>query len=119
MAQKLNKNELIASLIKIQKKQEIIVEQMNVLSKEIDSLLSYFIPNDNDKTAKTSRLITSRLIAQVLRQHEYWMMCGEIAEKVLNLQGQSIFVDVGDKHYQATKRILSRLKKTRGSSALR
>ncbi|WP_147397025.1 hypothetical protein [Psittacicella melopsittaci] len=84
---------------------------MNVLNKEVDTLLSYFIPNDNDKTAKTSRLITSRLIAQVLRQHEHWMMCEEIAKKVLNSQGLSIFVDVGDKHYQATKRILYRIKK--------
>ena len=39
------------------------------------------------------------------------MQCGEIAEAVLNLQGQPQFVDVGDNHYKAVKRILLRLEK--------
>ncbi len=51
------------------------------------------------------------MIAKVLRESSDLIQCGEIAEAVLSLQGQPQFVDIGDNHYKAVKRILLRLEK--------
>lgn len=42
-------------------------------------------------------MITTRLIAQVLRENQdTWLMCGDIAEQALRLVGQPQFFDVGN-----------------------
>jgi len=80
---------------------------MQCLSQEINALAQPYIP----KEPKPQSLITMQLVAQVLRENPNWMLCGEIAEKVLALVGIPQFVDVGDKHYKAVNRILVKLRK--------
>ncbi|OBX04147.1 hypothetical protein QV06_07840 [Gallibacterium genomosp. 3] len=109
MAQKLSKQELIERLLLLREKQEILTQQQNALTQEINEPTLSFMP----KEPKSPSLITMTLIAKVLREYNDWLSCGEIAERVLELQGQWQFVDVGDVYYQATKRILLRLLKKR------
>lgn len=52
-----------------------------------------------------------RLVAQVLRETPDWILCSEIAEKVLALLGNPQCVNVGDKHYNVVNRILVKLHK--------
>lgn len=81
---------------------------MQLLAQEISELADPFIP----KTLKSQSVITTRLIAQVLRENQStWLMCGDIAERALRLVGQPQFVDVGDRYYKVVKRMLLRLEK--------
>ncbi|NYA25849.1 hypothetical protein HZI65_07440 [Haemophilus haemolyticus] len=107
MAQKLLKHELVERLLKLKEKQDELTVQMQCLSQEINALAQPYIP----KEPKPQSLITMQLVAQVLRENPDWMLCGEIAEKVLALVGIPQFVDVGDKHYKAVNRILVKLRK--------
>lgn len=107
MAQKLLKHELVERLLKLKEKQDELTVQMQCLSQEINALAQPYIP----KEPKPQSLITMQLVAQVLRENPNWMLCGEIAEKVLALVGIPQFVDVGDKHYKAVNRILVKLRK--------
>ena len=107
MAQKLLKYELVERLLKLKEKQDELTVQMQCLSQEINALAQPYIP----KEPKPQSLITMQLVAQVLRENPDWMLCGEIAEKVLALVGIPQFVDVGDKHYKAVNRILVKLRK--------
>lgn len=56
-------------------------------------------------------MITTPLIAKVLRESSSWIQCGELAEAVLGLQGQPQFVNACDNHDKAVKRMLLRLEK--------
>ena len=107
MAQKLLKHELVERLLKLKEKQDELTVQMQCLSQEINALAQPYI----QKEPKPQPLITMQLVAQVLRENPDWMLCGEIAEKVLALVGIPQFVDVGDKHYKAVNRILVKLRK--------
>ena len=107
MAKKLLKHELVERLLKLKEKQDELTVQMQCLSQEINALAQPYIP----KEPKPQSLITMQLVAQVLRENPNWMLCGEIAEKVLALVGIPQFVDVGDKHYKAVNRILVKLRK--------
>ena len=107
MAQKLLKHELVERLLKLKEKQDELTVQMQCLSQEINALAQPYIP----KEPKPQSSITMQLVAQVLRENPNWMLCGEIAEKVLALVGIPQFVDVGDKHYKAVNRILVKLRK--------
>ncbi|AOF54306.1 hypothetical protein [Rodentibacter caecimuris] len=106
MTQKLSKRELGARLLLLKEKQALLAKQINVLTQEINELAQPFASEP-----KAPPLITTSLIAKVLRESSGLMQCGEIAEAVLSLQGQPQFVDVGDNHYKAVKRILLRLEK--------
>lgn len=108
MAQKLLKHELVERLLKLKEKQDELTVQMQCLSQEINALAQPYMPKE---PKKPQPLITMRLVAQVLRENPDWMVCGEIAEKVLILGGMPQFVDVGDKHYNAVNRILVKLHK--------
>ncbi|SUT85740.1 Uncharacterised protein [Actinobacillus ureae] len=107
MAQKLLKHELVERLLNLKEKQDELTVQMQCLSQEINALAQPYMP----KEPKPQPLITMRLVAQVLRENPDWMVCGEIAEKVLILGGMPQFIDVGDKHYNAVNRILAKLHK--------
>lgn len=107
MTQKLSKRELGERLLLLKEKQALLAKQINALTQEINELAQPFAP----KEPKAPPLITTSLIAKVLRESSGLMQCGEIAEAALSLQGQPQFVDVGDKHYKAVKRILLRLEK--------
>lgn len=64
------------------------------------------------QTPKSQSVITTRLIAQVLRDNQdTWLVCGDIVEQALRLVGQPQFVDVGDSYYKVVKRMLLRLAK--------
>lgn len=108
MAQKLLKHELVERLLQLKEKQDLLTVQMQLLAQEISELAALFEP----KTSKSQSIITSRLIAQVLRENQgTWLMCGDIAEQALRLVGQPQFVDVGDTYYKVVKRMLLQLKK--------
>ncbi|OOF47608.1 hypothetical protein [Rodentibacter trehalosifermentans] len=107
MAQKLSKHELVERLLLLKEKQALLAKQVDTLTQEIDELTLPFMP----KPPKDPPLFTMPLVAKVLREYGDWMMCGEIAEAVLKLQGQPQFVDVGDKYYKIVKRMLRRLAK--------
>ena len=107
MTQKLSKRELGARLLLLKEKQALLAKQINALTQEINELAQPFAL----KEPKAPPLITTSLIAKVLRESSGLMQCGEIAEAVLSLQGQPQFIDVGDNHYKAVKRILLRLEK--------
>lgn len=81
---------------------------MQLLTQEISELADPFMP----KTPKGQSVITTRLIAQVLRENQdMWLVCGDIAERALRLVGQPQFIDVGDSYYKVVKRMLLRLAK--------
>lgn len=108
MAQKLLKHELVERLLQLKEKQDLLTVQMQLLAQEISELAVPFMP----KTPKSQSVITTRLIAQVLRENQsIWLVCGEIAEHALRLVGQPQFVDVGDGYYKVVKRLLLRLEK--------
>ena len=108
MAQKLLKHELVERLLQLKEKQDLLTVQMQLLTQEISELAAPFMP----KTPKSQSVITTRLIAQVLRENQdTWLMCGDIAEQALRLVGQPQFVDVGDRYYKVVKRMLLRLAK--------
>ena len=108
MAQKLLKHELVERLLQLKEKQDLLTVQMQLLTQEISELAVPFMP----KTPKNQSVITTRLIAQVLRENQgTWLMCGDIAERALQLVGQPQFVDVGDSYYKVVKRMLLRLAK--------
>ena len=108
MAQKLLKHELVERLLQLKEKQDLLTVQMQLLTQEISELAAPFIP----KAPKSQSVITTRLIAQVLRENQgTWLMCGDIAEQALRLVGQPQFVDVGDSYYKVVKRMLLRLAK--------
>ncbi len=108
MTQKLLKHELVERLLQLKEKQDLLTVQMQLLTQEISQLAAPFMP----KTPKSQSVITTRLIAQVLRENQdTWLMCGDIAEQALRLVGQPQFVDVGDRYYKVVKRMLLRLAK--------
>ena len=108
MTQKLLKHELVERLLQLKEKQDLLTVQMQLLTQEISELAAPFMP----KTPKSQSVITTRLIAQVLRENQdTWLMCGDIAEQALRLVGQPQFVDVGDRYYKVVKRMLLRLAK--------
>lgn len=91
MAQKLLKHELVERLLQLKEKQDLLTVQMQLFTQEISELAAPFVP----KTPKSQSVITTRLIAQVLRGNQgTWLMCGDIAEQALQLVGQPQFVDV-------------------------
>ena len=108
MTQKLLKHELVERLLQLKEKQDLLTVQMQLLTQEISELAAPFMP----KTPKSQSVITTRLIAQVLRENQdTWLMCGDIAEQALRLVRQPQFVDVGDRYYKVVKRMLLRLAK--------
>ncbi|AIZ78482.1 hypothetical protein [Actinobacillus equuli] len=108
MTQKLLKHELVERLFQLKEKQDLLTVQMQLLTQEISELADPFMP----KTPKSQSVITTRLIAQVLKENQdMWLVCGDIAERALLLVGQPQFVDVSDNHYKAVKRMLLRLEK--------
>ncbi|MDY5106213.1 MAG: hypothetical protein SPE78_03550, partial [Actinobacillus minor] len=108
MAQKLLKHELVERLLQLKEKQDLLTVQMQLLTQEISELAAPFVP----KTPKNQSVITTRLIAQVLKENQgTWLACGDIAEQALQLVGQPQFVDVGDRYYKVVKRMLLRLAK--------
>ncbi len=108
MTQKLLKHELVERLLQLKEKQDLLTVQMQLLTQEISELAIPFMP----KIPKSQSVITTRLIAQVLRENQgTWLMCGDIAEQALRLVGQPQFVDVGDSYYKVVKRMLLRLVK--------
>lgn len=108
MTQKLLKHELVERLLQLKEKQDLLTVQMQFLAQEISELADPFMP----KTPKSQSVITARLIAQVLKENQgTWLVCGDIAEQALRLVGRLQFVDVGDNHYKAVKRMLLRLEK--------
>lgn len=108
MTQKLLKHELVERLLQLKEKQDLLTVQMQLLAQEISELADPFML----KTPKSQSVITTRLIAQVLKENQgTWLVCGDIAERALRLVGQPQFVDVGDNHYKAVKRMLLRLEK--------
>ncbi|HDL5699071.1 TPA: hypothetical protein PXE99_000868 [Mannheimia haemolytica] len=108
MTQKLLKHELVERLLQLKEKQDLLTVQMQLLTQEISELTAPFVP----KTPKNQSVITTRLIAQVLRENQdTWLVCGDIAERALRLVGQPQFVDVGDRYYKVVKRMLLRLAK--------
>ncbi|VTU09358.1 Uncharacterised protein [Actinobacillus porcinus] len=110
MTQKLLKHELVERLLQLKEKQDLLTVQMQLLTQEISELADPFMP----KTPKSQPVITAHLIAQVLKENQgTWLVCGDIAERVLRLVGQQQFVDVGDSYYKVVKRMLLRLEKKR------
>lgn len=108
MTQKLLKHELVERLLQLKEKQDLLTVQMQLLTQEISELAAPFMP----KTPKSQSVITTRLIAQVLRENQStWLMCGDIAEQALRLVGKTQFVDVDDSYYKVVKRMLLRLAK--------
>ncbi|AHG80558.1 hypothetical protein X875_19440 [Mannheimia varigena USDA-ARS-USMARC-1388] len=95
-------------MLQLKEKQDLLTVQMQLLAQEISELAAPFVP----KTPKNQSVITTRLIAQVLRDNQgAWLMCGDIAEQALRLVGQPQFIDVGDSYYKVVKRMLLRLAK--------
>ncbi len=110
MTKKLLKHELVERLLQLKEKQDLLTVQMQLLTQEISELAAPFVP----KTPKNQSVITTRLIAQVLKENQgTWLACGDIAEQALQLVGQPQFVDVGDSYYKVVKRMLLRLAKKR------
>lgn len=108
MTQKLLKHELVERLLQLKEKQDLLTVQMQLLAQKISELADPFVP----KTPKSQSVITTRLIAQVLKENQgTWLVCGDIAEQALRLVGQLQFIDIGDNHYKAVKRMLLRLEK--------
>lgn len=108
MTKKLLKHELVERLLQLKEKQDLLTVQMQLLTQEISELAAPFVP----KTPKNQSVITTRLIAQVLKENQgTWLACGDIAEQALQLVGQLQFVDVGDRYYKVVKRMLLRLAK--------
>ena len=108
MTQKLLKHELVERLLQLKEKQDLLTVQMQFLTQEISELAAPFMP----KTPKSQSVITARLIAQVLRENQdMWLVCGDIAERALQLVGQPQFVDISDRYYKVVKRMLLRLAK--------
>lgn len=64
MTQKLLKHELVERLLLLKEKQDLLTVQMQFLTQEISELAAPFVP----KTPKSQSVITTRLIAQVLRE---------------------------------------------------
>lgn len=108
MTQKLLKHELVERLLQLKEKQDLLTVQMQLLTQEISELAAPFVP----KIPKSQSVITTRLIAQVLRENQdTWLVCGDIAEQALRLVGQPQFVDVDDSYYKVVKRMLLRFAK--------
>lgn len=66
MAQKLLKHELVERLLQLKEKQDLLTVQMQLLMQEISELAAPFMP----KAPKSQSVITTRLIAQVLRENQ-------------------------------------------------
>ncbi|HEA3261866.1 TPA: hypothetical protein RVS66_000404 [Pasteurella multocida] len=106
MAQKLLKHELVERLLQLQEQQAKLAVQVEHLTQEINELVRPFTP----KEPKVKPVITTPLVAKVLRDSG-WIMCSEIAEIILRLQGRSECVEVDDQYYRRVKRILWRMSK--------
>ncbi|VEI44397.1 Uncharacterised protein [Actinobacillus equuli] len=61
---KLLKHELVERLLQLKEKQDLLTVQMQLLAQEISELADPFMP----KTPKSQSVITTRLIAQVLKE---------------------------------------------------
>lgn len=110
MTQKLLKHELVERLLQLKERQDLLTVQMQLLTQEISELAAPFMP----KTPKSQSVITTHLIAQILRENQgTWLVCGDIAEQALRLVGQPQFVGIGDSHYKEVKRMLLWLAKKR------